>query len=351
MVKRGFGSDNNAGVHPEVLRSVAAANEGHVPGYGDDPHTLRAVEKVREHLGAGVEVYFVFNGTAANVLALDAVTRPYHAVVCAETSHIDVDECGAPERYVGCKLLTVPTGDGKLTVEAVGRRMGGFGVQHHSQPKVVSIAQSTEMGTVYTPREVEDLANYAHRNGMLLHMDGARLANAAAGLGCDLADITADAGVDVLSFGGTKNGLMGGEAVVFFDGGLAEEFRYVRKQGMQLASKMRFISAQFDALLSGGLWRRNAENANAMAALLSERVAGLPGISLTQRTQSNAVFATLPESAISRLREEYFFEVWDEAASEARWVTSWDTTAEDVEGFVADLEAILSEIGSRTIRA
>src|SRR5271165_7216028 len=269
---RSFASDNNAGVHPEVLEAIRRANEGHVVGYGDDPYTESAVRKFREHFGADVAIFLVFNGTAANVLSLQALTRSFHAVLCPELSHIYTDECGAPEKFTGCKLVPLAAPDGKLTVEAVAHAYHGIGNQHHVQPRVISITQATEMGTVYTPREIRDLARFAHERNMFLHMDGARIANAAVSLGMTLREATRDLGVDVLSFGGTKNGAMGAEAVVFFNKKLGHDFLYLRKQGMQLASKMRFISAQLEALLSNDLWRQNAEHANRMAELLKQEV-------------------------------------------------------------------------------
>src|SRR3984957_16509361 len=259
---RSFASDNNAGVHPKILQAIASVNRGHTVGYGDDPFTDAAVRKFKQHFGSDIEVFFVFNGTAANCLSLKALTESYHAVICSEAAHIYTDECGAPENFTGCKLLPIPAPDGKLTVDSVSHAYHGIGDQHHVQPKVISITQATELGTVYKPREIRDLARFAHERDMFLHMDGARIANAAASLGLNLRQATRDLGVDVLSFGGTKNGAMGAEAVVFFDRTLATDFLYMRKQGMQLASKMRFISAQLDALLSNSLWQKNAKHAN-----------------------------------------------------------------------------------------
>jgi len=339
--RRGFASDNNAGAHPEVLEAIARANAGHVRAYGDDPWTARAVERIREHFGAGVEAFFVFGGTGANVLGLESLLRAHEAVVCSEYAHIEMDECGAPERYIGCKLLPVPNEDGKLAPELVTPRIIGIGNEHHVQPRVVSIAQSTEYGTVYTREEIHALADFAHARGMYLHMDGARLANAAASLGVGLREATVGAGVDVVSFGGTKNGLVGGEAVIFRDPAHASEFRFRRKQAMQLASKMRFIAAQFDALLTNDLWRRSAAHANRMAALLAERVRGIPGVMITQRVDANAVFATVPREAIAQLQEEFFFYVWNEERSEVRWMASFDTTEEDVETFAATIARAL----------
>lgn len=334
---RGFASDNNAGAHPEVLAALARANAGHVRAYGDDPYTAAAEARICEQLGGSAEAFFVFNGTGANVLGLQAVMRPHEAVICSDFAHINVDECGAPERYVGCKLLGVATPDGKLTPALVASRLAGIGVEHHVQPRVVSISQSTEYGTVYTPGELRALADFAHGHGLRLHVDGARIANAAAALDLPLRAITADAGVDVLSFGGTKNGLLGGEAVVFFDPADAGQFRFIRKQGMQLASKMRFVAAQFDALLTDDLWLRNARHANAMAERLEERVRRIDGVTITQPVDANAVFAIVPRQAIPVIQERFFFYVWNEERSEVRWMASWDTTADDVDEFAATI--------------
>src|SRR5581483_5129302 len=267
---RSFASDNNASIHPQILEAIAAANHGHTVGYGDDPHTQSAIRKFQQYFGPDIDVFFVFNGTAANCLSLKALTSSYHAVICSEAAHIYTDECGAPEKFTGCKLIPIRAPDGKLTVESVKHAYHGIGDQHHVQPRVISITQSTEMGTVYQPFEVRNLAKFAHSRQMFLHMDGARIANAAASLGLSLRQATRDLGVDVLSFGGTKNGLMGAEAVVFFDKKLSEDFKFLRKQGMQLASKMRFTSVQFEALLNNDLWLSNAQHANRMAKLLEK---------------------------------------------------------------------------------
>ncbi|HEV8169823.1 MAG TPA: aminotransferase class I/II-fold pyridoxal phosphate-dependent enzyme, partial [Pyrinomonadaceae bacterium] len=302
MIKRSFASDNNAGVHPEVIEAIRAANEGHVIAYGDDPFTARAVKLFQKHFGRDVAVYFVFGGTGANVLGLKAITKSHQAIICAETAHVNVDECGAPENFTGCKLLTVSTPDGKLRVEQIKPLLHGIGVEHHVQPAVITISQATEMGTVYTKKELKTLAGFAHDYGMLLHVDGARLSNAAVSLDASLKAITADVGVDVLSFGGTKNGMLYGEAVVFFDPKLAAEFKYIRKQGMQLSSKMRFIAAQFEAMLSGNLWRRGPQHANRMAQLLAEELATVPQIKITQPVESNGVFAVIPPQFIPALQ-------------------------------------------------
>ena len=333
--KRSFASDNNAGVHPRVMEAIAAANDGHVIAYGDDPYTARAIETFREHLGKDAEVFFVFGGTGANVLGLKAMTESHHAIICAETAHINVDECGAPEKFTGCKLLPVATPDGKVRVEQIPPLLHEVGFEHHVQPRVISISQATEMGTVYTPREVKALSAFAHDHEMLLHVDGARIANAAASLKLKLKAITRDVGVDVLSFGGAKNGMMYGEAVVFFDKTLARNFKYTRKQGTHLPSKMRFISAQFEALLSGDLWRENAVHANRMAQLLAGELGTIPQIRITQKVEANGVFAVVPRKYIEKLQKKYFFYVWNEATSEVRFMTSFDTTEEDIADFVS----------------
>ncbi|MEK6280053.1 MAG: low specificity L-threonine aldolase [Acidobacteriota bacterium] len=336
--RRSFASDNNAGVHPKVMAAMAAANDGHVIAYGDDPFTARAVKKFREHFGKDTEVYFVFGGTGANVLGLKAATESHHAIICAETAHINVDECGAPEKFTGCKLLPVSTPDGKLKPEQLKPLLHEVGFEHHVQPRVISISQATEMGTVYTPRELKSLASFAHDNGMLLHMDGARVSNAAARLQVKLKAITKDVGVDVLSFGGAKNGMMYGEAVVFFNTDLAKDFKYTRKQGTHLPSKMRFISSQFETLLTNDLWRQNAEHANRMAQLLAREMQALPQIEITQKVEANGVFARIPEQHIPTLQSQYFFYVWNEEISEVRFMTSFDTTEDDINDFVALLK-------------
>jgi len=334
MSKRSFASDNNAGIHPEMIEAIAAANDGHVIAYGDDPFTARAVKLFQKHFGRDVAVYFVFGGTGANVLGLRAITRPYEAIICAETAHVNVDECGAPENFTGCKLLTVSTPDGKLQVEQIKPLLHGIGVEHHVQPRVISVSQATEMGTVYTKKELNALADFAHDHNLLLHVDGARLANAAVSLKASLKEITADAGVDVLSFGGTKNGMMYGEAVIFFNQKFGGDFKFIRKQGMHLPSKMRYISAQFEALLSGDLWRRSATHSNRMAQMLGSELAKIPQIELTQPVEANGVFAVIPEKYVPALQKKYFFYVWNEEISEVRLMASFDTTEDDVRDFV-----------------
>ncbi len=339
---RGFASDNYSGVHPEVLAALAAANEGHQVSYGEDDYTARLQQLMEHHFGAGIECFPVFNGTGANVLSLQSLLPRWGAVVCASTAHINMDENGAPERIGGIKLLQVPTPDGKLTPALIDQEAWGWGDEHRAQPLAVSITQTTELGTCYTPDEVRAIADHVHSKGMKLHMDGARLANAAAHLGVPLRAFTRDAGVDILSFGGTKNGLLFGEVVVALNPDAAHGLVYLRKMNMQLASKMRFMSAQFIALLEGELWLRSAAHANAMAARLRAGVESIPGVELSQKTESNGVFAVLPAGVADRLRESFRFYDWNEAAREVRWMCSFDTTEEDVDSFIAAIRRELA---------
>jgi len=333
--RRHFSSDNWSGVHPEVIAAMAAVNSGHVPSYGHDTYTAATVARLRDHFGDRAEIFLVFSGTGANVLGLQTLALPFNTVICAETAHIYTSECGAAEKHVGCKLSPVSTRDGKIDREGIARHLHDFGNDHHVQPSAVSISQATEYGTVYSPDEIRIISAFAREHGLKLHMDGARLANAAAHLGVSLREISGDAGVDVLSFGGTKNGMIAGEAVVFFDPELAHNFAYRRMQGMQLASKMRFIAAQFDALLENDLLLRSAAHANRMASLLADGLASIEGIELTQKVQANEVFAVLPRQHIGALQDIASFQVWNEGLSEARFVASFDTTEEDVATFVS----------------
>lgn len=340
---RSFASDNNAGIHPAVLEAISRANHGHTVGYGDDVYTQATKTKFREHFGDDIGVYFVFNGTAANCLSLKALTNSYHAIICSEAAHIYTDECGAPEKFTGCKLLPIPAPNGKLTVAQVAHAYHGVGDQHHVQPRVISITQCTEVGTVYTPDEIRALAHFAHERNMFLHMDGARVANAAASLNLGLRMISRDAGVDVLSFGGTKNGAMGAEALIFFNPKLGEDMPFLRKQGMQLASKMRFISAQFEALFTNDLWLQNARRANEMAQLLKLEISRIPQVKIVHEVQANGVFAQIPRDAIAKIQERYFFYVWDEPKSIVRWMCSFDTTEEDVLEFARIVRQAVTE--------
>lgn len=332
---RGFASDNYAGAHPEVLAAIADANEGHQIAYGEDVYTARLQEVMRQHFGEQAEAFPVFNGTGANVTALTSVLPRWGAVVATSTAHIHTDENAAPERVSGLKLLTVPTPDGKLTPELIDEEAWGWGDEHRAQPLAVSITQTTELGTLYTVDEVRAIADHVHERGMVLHMDGARLSNAAAALGTGFRDFTTDAGVDILSFGGTKNGLLYGEAVVVLNPAASDGLIFLRKLNMQLASKMRFVSAQLIALLTDDLWLRSASHANAMAARLRDSLEGIDGLEFTQQTQANAVFAILPAGVADRLRESFRFYDWNPATREVRWMTAFDTTSGDIDAFVA----------------
>ena len=341
-MKRGFGSDNHSGVSPEVLKAIADANVDHALAYGDDEYCARVTELFKQTFGQQANVYFVFNGTGANVLCIDAMCRSHHAVVCADTAHINVDECGAPQRIVGCKLLTVPTPDGKLTPDLVLTQLHGFGFEHHSQPRAISIAQSSELGTLYTFDEIRALADLAHQYNMYLHVDGARLANAAVALDCTFKEMTTDCGVDCVSFGGTKNGLMMGESAVLLNPVLDQELKYRRKQMGQLCSKMRFMAVQFETYLSEfdgvPLWRRNAEHSNRMAQMLFNEVKDIEGVKVMYPVQVNSVFVQLPREVWTALQQDYFFYDWDMDANVVRWMCSFDTTEEDIKSFVAALK-------------
>ena len=340
---RGFASDNYAGAHPEVLAALADANGGHQIAYGEDAYTARLQEVIRGHFGEQAEAFPVFNGTGANVTALTSMLPRWGAVVTTTNAHIHTDENAAPERVSGLKLLTVPTPDGKLTPELVDVEAWGWGDEHRAQPLAVSITQSTELGTVYSIEEIRAITDHAHAHGMTVHMDGARIANAAAALGAGLREFTTDAGVDVLSFGGTKNGLLYGEAVVVLNPEASDGLLFLRKLSMQLASKMRFVSAQLIALLEGDLWMRSAGHANAMAARLRSALEGVPAVRFTQPTDANALFAILPPGAADRLRERFRFYDWNPATGEVRWMTAFDTTEADVDAFAA---AIRAEVGA-----
>lgn len=340
---RGFASDNYSGVHPEVLAAIAAANEGHQVAYGEDAYTSRLQEVFAQHFGDGIEAFPVFNGTGANVVGLQSMLPRWGAVIAASTAHINVDEGGAPERVAGIKILNVPTDDGKLTPELIDREAWGWGDEHRAQPLVVSITQSTELGTLYTPDEIRAIADHIHPLGMRLHLDGARISNAAAALDVPLREFTRAAGVDVLSFGGTKNGALGAEAIVVLTPEASTGLTYLRKLNMQLSSKMRFVSAQLVALLEGDLYLRNARHSNAMAARLRREVeeglatGSIRGVAFSQPTQANGVFATVPDGVADALRESFRFYDWDAAKNEVRWMCSFDTSPDDVDAFVTEL--------------
>ncbi len=344
-LNKSFASDNWSGVCPEIMDALQQANAGHVEAYGEanDIYTQKAIEKFKVYFGYDISVFFVYNGTAANVLATSHLLRSYQAVVSAKSAHMNEDECGAPENFGGSKILEIETEDGKIRVGEVEPFLHSIGFQHHVQPRVISISEVTEKGTVYTPEDIKVLADFAHSHNLLLHMDGARISNAAAALGVTFRALTTDAGVDVLSFGGTKNGLMFGETVVFFDKILAKDFEYLRKQGMQLHSKMRFISAQFDRYLTDDLWKKNAETANRMAKLLEKSLRQFPQLKITRGVDANGVFVIIPPEIIPRLQQHYFFHIWDENTSEVRLMCSWDTTEEDINGFTQVLENMLHD--------
>jgi threonine aldolase len=341
---RGFASDNYAGAHPEVLEAIAAANGGHQIAYGEDVYTAELQKVAQQHFGGRAEAFPVFNGTGANVISLQSMLPRWGAVVCATTAHIHTDENAAPERVAGLKLLTVPTPDGKLTPELIDLEAWGWGDEHRAQPLAVSITQTTELGTAYTADEIAAIAEHVHARGMTLHLDGSRISNAAASLGLPLRAFTTDAGVDVVSLGGTKNGLLYGEAVVVLNPSAATGITFLRKLDMQLASKMRFVSAQLIALYGSDLWLRSASHANAMAQRLRAAVVDLPGVTLTQQTQSNAVFAILPPGVADRLRESFRFYDWNPATGEVRWMCAFDTTEGDIDAFAAALRAELAAV-------
>jgi threonine aldolase len=334
--RKGFGSDNHAGAHPAVLEALAEAGRGKAVAYGDDPWTARATARLSDAFGAA-GAFLVFTGTAANVLGISLMLRPFEGVICAEGAHLNVDEAGAAERIIGCKLLTVPAPDGKLTPELVAARLAGRGDEHRVQPRAVAITQATEVGTCYTVGELRRLADFCRASELLLFMDGARLANAAAFLGCSLSDLSAH--VDVLSFGGTKNGALGAEALIVMNAALAATVPFLRKQQMQLASKMRYLAAQFNALLDGDLWLRNARHANAMARRLADGVDGVPGVRLRHPVESNGVFAVLEPGLIEPLQREWQFHVWDAGEHVVRWMTAFDTTEDEVDAFLSAIRA------------
>jgi threonine aldolase len=339
---RSFASDNYAGVHPEVLAAMATANEGHQVSYGEDAYTRRIEDLFRGHFGDKAEVWPVFNGTGANVVGLQAMTRRWEAVICTSSAHINSDEGGAPEKVAGLKLLTSRSASGKLTPELIDEHAWGFGDEHRSQPAVVSITQTTELGTCYTIDELAALCYHAHSKGLKVHLDGARISNAAATLGVPFRAFTTDVGVDVLSFGGTKNGMMFGEAIVVLNPDAVFGLVYLRKSAMQLASKMRFVSVQLDALLGGDLWLRNASHANAMAQRLVAAVSGIDGVRVDRPVQANAVFAVLPADVTTKLQQKHRFYVWDEHTGEVRWMTAFDTTEADIDAFAADIRAAMT---------
>lgn len=343
MNKRGFASDNNSGVAPEILQAINDANTGHAIGYGNDKWCEHAKQIFQQEFGASTDTYFVFNGTGANVLSIATLLRPFESIICAQTAHINVDECGAPERLTGSKLIAIPTKNGKLTPQLIKPHLHGFDFEHHSQPRMISITQVTELGTIYTIDEIKALAQLAHTHNMYLHMDGARIANAAAALQTSFADITSKAGVDLLSFGGTKNGMLMGEAVLFFNKELSKTAKFFRKQSAQLFSKMRFVGAQFIAYFNNELWRKNALHSNQMAQYLAQQLQNIPQIEITQQPQANGLFAIVPPHIIQQLQKQFFFYMWDENRSEVRWMTSFDTQKKDIDQFITLIKQLLSK--------
>lgn len=340
---RGFASDNYSGVHPRILEAISRANGGHQIAYGEDEYTGQLDAMARELFGEDAAIFPVLNGTGANVTALQSLLPRWGAVICASSAHINVDENGAPERIGGFKLLQVDTPDGKLTPELIDQEAWGWGDEHRAQPLAVSITQATELGTLYTPEEIKAITEHAHKLGMRVHLDGSRLANAAASLGVELRELTTDAGVDIVSLGGTKNGMLAGEGILTLRPELAADMKYLRKMNMQLGSKMRFISAQLIELYGTGLWRELAGHSNAMAAKLSAAVQEIDGVELVYPTQANGVFAQLPNEVSDELRESFRFYDWDRAAGQVRWMCSFDTTEEDVQAFIAKLGELMAQ--------
>ncbi|WP_031479896.1 threonine aldolase family protein [Maridesulfovibrio frigidus] len=338
---RSFASDNYAGVHPVIMEAIVNANNDHMTSYGDDPVSEEAVELFKEHFGKDVKVFFMATGTATNTLILKHITNSWSSVICTDTAHITVDECGSTEAIAGVKLVHADTVDGKLSLSSIKPLLSGRKDVHQSQPSVISITQNTELGTLYTVEEIKEICDYAHSKGLWVHMDGARLANAAVALGVSFKEMTTDCGVDVLSFGGTKNGCMCAEAAVFINSELGKNFDFIRKQGMQLISKMRYMGAQFKALLSNGLWIKNATKANDLASILEQKVRKIKDVTITRPVQANAVFAIIPQEFIEPLQAQFPFYVWDEATGEVRWMTSWSTTEEDINNFVQALKKLI----------
>lgn len=336
-----FGSDNHSGVHPDIMKAIINANKGYSIAYGEDLYTQSAVKKLKQVFGQDVDVFFVYNGTAANILGLKTITNSYNSIICAENAHLNVHECCGPEKFTGCKIVTIPTRNGKLSPELIQPHLIGTGDVHMAQPKVISITQSTELGTTYTVDELKKLCSFAHKNNLLVHVDGARLCNAAVFLKKDLKEITKNVGIDILSFGGTKNGMMYGEAVVFFNKNLSKDFEFYRKQGMQLTSKMRFISAQFNAFFEHDLWKKNAEHANKMAQYLKKQIEKIPKIKVVQAVEANMVYTYIPKKYLKELRKKYFFHVFNKDSCVARLMCSFDTKKESIDEFINDLKKIL----------
>ncbi len=344
MSKKTFASDNYSGVHPEIMEALVKANAGHQTSYGDDDFTKHAIQTFENLFRSDIDVFFVYNGTGANVLSLSAGTQSYNSIICSDLAHINVDESTAPEKFTGCKLLTIPTTDGKIYPHEVESKIIRVNDQHHPQPKMISISQPTEYATVYSIEELKAIAAVAKKHSLLFHIDGSRISNAAVSLNKDFKEFTMDIGVDILSFGGTKNGMMFGEAVIVFNKELTKHLKYFRKQGMQLHSKMRFISAQFQVLLSNDLWKRSAQQANTMAKHLENGLRQFPSIQITQRVDANGIFAIFPKAIISKLQQQSFFYVWNDFTNEVRLMCSFDTTSEDVDNFINCVKMELEKI-------
>jgi threonine aldolase len=342
QMKRTFASDNYAGVHPDIMQALVNANAGHQSSYGADEFTERAVKRFKSFFGNDIEVFLVYNGTGANVLGLQALTQSYHAIICSDLAHINVDESTAPEKFLGCKLMSIPTKDGKIYANEIDARIQRIDDQHHPQAKVVSVSQTSEYATVYSIEELKEISRVARKHKLYFHMDGSRISNAAVSLNKEFAAFTRDVGVDVLSFGGTKNGMMFGEAIVFFNKDLAQNFKYIRKQGMQLHSKMRFISAQFEKLLSDDLWKKNAQHANEMGKYFGKKLAGISGVTLTQSVDANGIFALFPPKIIPALQDHTFFYVWNEKTSEVRLMCAFDTQQKDIDDFIEKLKELVA---------
>ncbi len=336
-----FGSDNHSGVHPNILKALYEANKGYAISYGEDKLTKSCIKKIKNVFGSDVDVFFVYNGTAANIIGLKTITNSFNSVICAETSHLNVHECCGPESFTGCKLVTITTDNGKLKPELIKSSLIGIGDVHMAQPKVVSITQSTELGTTYSIDEMKKLCSFAHKNKLIVHVDGARLCNAAVFLNKDLKTITKDVGVDILSFGGTKNGMMFGEAVVFFNKNLTRDFEFYRKQGMQLTSKMRFISAQFNAFFENNLWKKNAEYANKMAQYLKNELLKIDQVKIIQKVEANMVYVYIPIKYLQKLREKFYFHVFDDDSCEARLMCSFNTKKESIDILIKNLVRII----------
>lgn len=339
-MRHSFGSDNHSGAAPQIIEALAKANEGFQIAYGDDEYSMLAINKFKEILGQNTEIFFAFNGTGANTLCLRALTSSFNSILCPVNAHINVDECAAPEKITGCKLIAIPSTDGKVNVETVRKELKGIGFQHHAQVKVLSISQPTELGTIYSPKEIRALADLMHEYNCYLHVDGSRIANAAVSLNLPIISFTGDCGVDALSFGGTKNGLIMGEAAVFFKPELANNFLYMRKQSAQLFSKSRFIAAQFIEYFNDDLYLKLASSSNLMAKYLESRIREIKWITISRPVETNAVFAYMPKNAFNEIVKKHFFYVWDEDTYEVRWMCSFNTTKEDIDMFIEDLKRL-----------